>query len=135
MRAWNRLTLARITSHAILGFHFSTEMEIIKKLSKRRQSIIKTFIHVAMYSLSQTGFTFLYRYKKPLIVHFKNGTSDWTDPMKWTRASLLKMYSDWSILSGTSEDIVRGGGNGDTQTSFNEYLEMMHEKKHSEEPM
>ena len=48
---------------------------------------------------------------------------------------LLKMYRDWSILSGTSEDIVRSGGNGDTQTSFKKYLEIMHEKKHNEEPM
>lgn len=55
--------------------------------------------------------------------------------MKWTKASLLKKYSDWSILSGTSEDIVRGGGNGDTRTSFHEYLDMMHERKHNEEPM
>ena len=55
--------------------------------------------------------------------------------MKWTKASLLKMYSDWSVLSGTSEDIVRRGGNGDTETSFYEYLDMMHEKEHNEEPM
>ena len=55
--------------------------------------------------------------------------------MKWTKASLLKMYSDWSVLSGTSEDIVRSGGNGDTETSFDEYLDMMHEKEHNEEPM
>lgn len=78
---------------------------------------------------------FLNRYKKPLIVQFKNGASDWTDPTKWTKSSLLKMYRDWSILSGTSEDIVRSGGNGDTRTSFKEYLEIMHEKKHKEEPM
>lgn len=78
---------------------------------------------------------FLNRYKKPLIVQFKNGASDWTDPTKWTKPSLLKMYRDWSILSGTSEDIVRSGGNGDTRTSFKEYLEIMHEKKHNEEPM
>ena len=80
-------------------------------------------------------FNFSCKYKKPLIVHFKNGASDWTDPMKWTKASLLKMYSDWSVLSGTSEDIVRKGGNGDTETSFYEYLDMMHEKEHNEEPM
>lgn len=86
-------------------------------------------------SLNSEEFEKAYRYKKPLIVHFSNGAADWTDPMKWTKASLLKLYSQWSILSGTSEDIVRRGGNGDTQTSFNEYLEMMHKKKHNDEPM
>ncbi|KAJ7331204.1 hypothetical protein OS493_019985 [Desmophyllum pertusum] len=86
-------------------------------------------------SLNSEEFEKVYRYKKPLIVHFSNGAADWTDPMKWTKASLLKLYSRWSILSGTSEDIVRRGGNGDTQTSFNEYLDMMHEKKHNDEPM
>lgn len=55
--------------------------------------------------------------------------------MKWTKASLRKLYSQWSILSGTSEDIVRRGGNGDTETSFDEYLEIMHRKKHNDEPM
>ncbi|KAJ7331213.1 hypothetical protein OS493_019995 [Desmophyllum pertusum] len=86
-------------------------------------------------SLNSEEFERVYRYKKPLIVHFSNGAADWTNPMKWTKASLLKLYSRWSILSGTSEDIVRRGGNGDTQTSFNEYLDMMHEKKHNDEPM
>ena len=85
--------------------------------------------------LDSEEFERVYRYKKPLIVHFENGASDWTDPMKWTRASLLELYSQWSILSGTSEEIVRRGGNGDTQTSFNEYLDMMHDKKYNEEPM
>ena len=86
-------------------------------------------------SLTSEEFEQVYRYRKPLIVHFKNGAADWTDPMKWTKASLRKLYSQWSILSGTSEDIVRRGGNGDTETSFDEYLEIMHRKKHNDEPM
>ena len=86
-------------------------------------------------SLNSEEFERVYRYKKPLIVHFRNGAADWTDPMKWTKSSLLRLYSQWSILSGTSEDIVRRGGNGDTQTSFKEYLDMMHKKKHNDEPM
>lgn len=86
-------------------------------------------------SLNSEEFERIFRYKKPLIVHFRNGAADWTDPMKWTKSSLLRLYSQWSILSGTSEDIVRRGGNGDTQTSFKEYLDIMHEKKHDEEPM
>lgn len=86
-------------------------------------------------SLTSEEFEQVYRYRKPLIVHFNNGAADWTDPMKWTKASLRKLYSQWSILSGTSEDIVRRGGNGDTETSFDEYLEIMHRKKHNDEPM
>ena len=86
-------------------------------------------------SLNSEEFERVYRYKKPLIVHFRNGVAGWTDPMKWTKSSLLRLYSQWSILSGTSEDIVRRGGNGDTQTSFKEYLDMMHKKKHNDEPM
>lgn len=86
-------------------------------------------------SLNSEEFERVYRYKKPLIVHLRNGAADWTDPMKWTKSSLLSLYSQWSILSGTSEDIVRRGGNGDTQTSFQDYLDMMHEKKHNDEPM
>lgn len=86
-------------------------------------------------TLDSEEFERVYRYKKPLIVHFQNGAADWTDPMKWTKGSLLELYSQWSILSGTSEEIVRRGGNGDTQTSFNEYLDMMHDKKYNEEPM
>ncbi|XP_078342854.1 bifunctional arginine demethylase and lysyl-hydroxylase PSR-like [Oculina patagonica] len=86
-------------------------------------------------SLNSEEFERVFRYKKPLIVHFSNGAADWTDPMKWTKSSLLELYSQWSILSGTSEDIVRRGGNGDKQTSFNEYLDMMHHKKYNDEPM
>lgn len=86
-------------------------------------------------SLNSEEFERVYRYKKPLIVHFSKGAADWTDPMKWTKPSLLELYSQWSILSGTSEDIVRRGGNGDTETSFNEYLHMMHERKYNDEPM
>ena len=86
-------------------------------------------------SLNSEEFERVYRYKKPLIVHFRNGAADWTDPMKWTKSSLLQLYSQWSILSGTSEDIVRRGGNGDTQSSFKEYLDMMHKTKHNDEPM
>lgn len=86
-------------------------------------------------SLNSEEFEGIYRYKKPLIVHLRNGAADLTDPTKWTKSSLLRLYSQWSILSGTSEDIVRRERNEDTQTSFKKYLDMMHKKKHNDEPM
>ncbi|KAJ8301623.1 hypothetical protein KUTeg_020610 [Tegillarca granosa] len=73
--------------------------------------------------LTSDHFEAEYRFKKPLIVTFPNGASDWTDPKKWTVSSLKKEYGDWSVLSGNSRDIVRGGGSGDKESSFTEFVD------------
>lgn len=64
-------------------------------------------------SLNFEEFERVYRYKKLLIVYFRNGVVDWIDFMKWMKLSLLSLYSQWFILSGILEDIVWRGGNGD----------------------
>lgn len=64
-------------------------------------------------SLNFEEFERVYRYKKLLIVYFRNGVVDWIDFMKWIKLSLLSLYSQWFILSGILEDIVWRGGNGD----------------------
>lgn len=64
-------------------------------------------------SLNFEEFERVYRYKKLLIVYFRNGVFDWIDFMKWMKLSLLSLYSQWFILSGILEDIVWRGGNGD----------------------
>lgn len=77
----------------------------------------------SMRDLTSDHFEAEYRFKKPLIVTFPNGASDWTDPKKWTVSSLKKEYGDWSVLSGNSRDIVRGGGSGDKESSFTEFVD------------
>ncbi|KAK3585952.1 hypothetical protein CHS0354_038494 [Potamilus streckersoni] len=73
--------------------------------------------------LSVKEFETTYRFKKPLIVKFKNGAKDWTDPEKWTVKSLKREYGEWSVLSGNSLEIVRLGGRGDMTTSFSQYVD------------
>jgi hypothetical protein len=72
--------------------------------------------------LTNDEFEKKYRFKKPVVLKFKNGAAGWTDPSRWTKENLVKEYGRWTVLSGTSENIVRSGGNGDQKSSFTEYL-------------
>ncbi|XP_060593722.1 uncharacterized protein LOC132748180 isoform X2 [Ruditapes philippinarum] len=73
--------------------------------------------------LTESDFETNYRYKKPLLVTFKNGAKDWTNPEKWTVESLKQEYGKWTVLSGNARDIVRRGGSGYIDTSFSEYVD------------
>ena len=77
------------------------------------------------HQLSSAEFEEKYRFKKPVIVTFKDGASAWTNPAKWTVNSLKEEYGEWAVVSGRSQDIVRHGGRGDVQTSFNRFLEQL----------
>lgn len=66
-----------------------------------------------------------FRFKKPLIVSFQNGASGWTQPKKWSVQSLKREYGEWSIYSGNSLEIVRKGGNGDTESSFTQFVDKL----------
>ncbi|XP_048739437.2 uncharacterized protein LOC125653829 isoform X2 [Ostrea edulis] len=76
-----------------------------------------------------------YRFKKPVIVKFSLGAKSWTDPQKWSLASLKREYGQWYVLSGNSREIVRKGGNGDVQSSFSEFVDsLMQDKDEIGEP-
>lgn len=64
-----------------------------------------------------------FRFKKPVLVAFPNGAADWTDPHKWSQGDLRKTYGQWQTSSGSSVEIVRAGGNGDTRQSFIDFLD------------
>lgn len=66
-----------------------------------------------------------YRFKKPLLVKFRNGAKDWTDPEKWTLKSLKSEYGQWRLYSGSSLELVRRGGNGYMGSSFEDYVNAM----------
>ncbi|XP_048252971.1 uncharacterized protein LOC124133842 isoform X1 [Haliotis rufescens] len=66
-----------------------------------------------------------YRFKKPLLVKFRNGAKDWTDPEKWTLKSLISQYGQWRLYSGSSLELVRRGGNGYMGSSFEDYVNAM----------
>lgn len=75
--------------------------------------------------LSKEEFYSVYRFKKPVIVKFRNGAKDWTDVEKWTVNSLKKEYGMTSVLSGNSIGIVRNGGSGYVRSSFTEYIDRL----------
>nr|KAG5708470.1 hypothetical protein BaRGS_026197 [Batillaria attramentaria] len=64
-----------------------------------------------------------FRYKKPVLVTFPNGAADWTVPEKWSQDELRRTYGEWQTSSGSSVEIVRMGGNGDTRQSFVEFTD------------
>ncbi|XP_046558342.1 LOW QUALITY PROTEIN: F-box protein At5g06550-like [Haliotis rubra] len=66
-----------------------------------------------------------YRLKKPVLLKFRNGAKDWTDPEKWTLKSLKSTYGQWMLYSGSSLEVVRRGGNGYLGSSFEEYVDGM----------
>ncbi|XP_031570533.1 2-oxoglutarate and iron-dependent oxygenase JMJD4-like [Actinia tenebrosa] len=85
--------------------------------------------------LTKDDFEKNYRFRKPVLLKFKDGAAGWTDPWKWTKDNLVKEYGKWTVLSGTSDNIVRSGGNGDQKSSFTEYLnEIMNNEKLKKEP-
>lgn len=86
--------------------------------------------------LTKDEFEKKYRFKKPVLLKFKKGAAGWTDPWRWTKDSLVKEYGKWTVLSGTSDNIVRSGGNGDRKSSFTKYLnEIMNNEELKKEPM
>lgn len=86
-------------------------------------------------SLTVDVFERVYRYKKPLIVQFKNGADAWIESAKWTLKSLKEEYGEELVHSGNARDIVRHGGNGYVETSFTEYVDkLMSDKDQLGEP-
>ena len=82
--------------------------------------------------ISPDNFEKNYRFKKPLIIKFRNGAEGWTNPHKWTVDSLSEEYGHWSVLSGNAREIVRRGGSGYVDTSFSKYV---HEKIRSNDSL
>ena len=76
-----------------------------------------------VHELTSEEFENVYRYKRPVIVKFKNGAQGWTDPAKWTLRSLKKEYGKWLVMSGNSREIVRRGGTGDIDTTFSKFVD------------
>ena len=86
--------------------------------------------------ITAAAFEEVYRYKKPVIVKFKNGARDWIDPDLWTVGSLKKTYGERFVASGNGREIVRHGGTGYVHTSFTEYVDdLMNTKDDIGEPL
>ncbi|KAL5013196.1 hypothetical protein ScPMuIL_007466 [Solemya velum] len=79
--------------------------------------------------LSEEVFEKIYRFKKPVILLFKNGAKDWTEPKRWQLENLKEEYGRWAVNSGNSIEIVRNGGSGNVVTSFTQFLEKLFPKE------
>ena len=64
-------------------------------------------------TLNEDIFETEYRFRKPVIIKFDNGASDWSTPDVWTRPRLLVEHGHVYVKAGRADDIVRYGGNGD----------------------
>lgn len=109
------------------------DAEVLQKYG----SDICSIERVAFNNLPEARFETEFRFKKPVLVTFPNGASDWTEPRLWTRFELSKAYSKWTIHSGQSLEIVRKGGNAKHASSFQEFLTnlMVDRKNGTHEPM
>ncbi|XP_067684698.1 uncharacterized protein [Haliotis asinina] len=82
--------------------------------------------------ITEEQFDRKYRLKKPVLLKFRNGAKDWTDPEKWTLKSLKSAYGEWMLYSGSSLEVVRQGGNGYLGSSFEEYVDGMMAEGHDD---
>lgn len=80
---------------------------------------------VSVKDLTPERFETEFRFKKPILVTFPRAAQDWTDPLKWSRQSLVKDYGSWSIRQGQSLEIVRAGGNAKHSSSFVEFVDKL----------
>ena len=116
----NRPTVWRDADKAVMD-RFGTDVCNVERLSVN--------------DLSSEMFENEYRYKKPVIVTFPNGASDWTKPEKWSLQSLLEEYGNWAVLSGNAREIVRQGGSGEVRTSFTDYIDRLMDEPDQGEPL
>ena len=86
-------------------------------------------------SLTSDEFEANYRYKRPILVTFPNGTAEWTRPDLFTRSSLSKRYGDWSISYGNSLEIVRQGGVGNVRSPFDDFVRKLDNATTRDEPI
>ncbi|BFZ08063.1 hypothetical protein BsWGS_11102 [Bradybaena similaris] len=109
------------------------DAEVLQKYG----SDICSIERVAFNNMPEARFEAEFRFKKPVLVTFPHGASDWTQPRFWTRLELLKAYSKWTIHSGQSLEIVRKGGNAKHVSSFQEFVTnlMIDRKNGTHEPM
>ncbi|XP_055353035.1 jmjC domain-containing protein 8-like, partial [Paramacrobiotus metropolitanus] len=62
------------------------------------------FDRISVSDLSEEVFEREYRYKKPVLIHFPNGASEWTNIENWTLQALLSAYGSQEIASGRGTD-------------------------------
>ncbi|GFO40495.1 bifunctional arginine demethylase and lysyl-hydroxylase jmjd6 [Plakobranchus ocellatus] len=91
-----------------------------------------TIERVSVRDLTSERFEQEFRFKKSVIVIFPNGAADWTNPEDWSKRGLTKSYSQWTIHSGESLEIVRKGGNAKHVSSFEEYVDNLLMEERSE---
>lgn len=91
-------------------------------------SSICTIPKISITEISKERFERDYK-KKPFILTFPNGASDWVQTEFWTMENLTLEYEDWQFTAGKSIDIVYNGGRGDFNRTFKEYIEEMRNKR------
>ncbi|XP_050411586.1 uncharacterized protein LOC126826653 isoform X1 [Patella vulgata] len=77
---------------------------------------------VSVHDISHEKFETEYKHKKPLIIQFTQGASDWTDVNQWIPFQLIEKYGSHVLYSGKPREIVRHGGNGDTETRLDYFI-------------
>ncbi|CAH1783551.1 unnamed protein product, partial [Owenia fusiformis] len=91
---------------------------------------------ISINDLTESEFEKKYRFQKPIIIQFPNGTDDWTNTAYWTKENIQKKYGNVDILAGKSEDIVRFSGSGDILAKFGDFLsDLMDKPDDSGEPL
>ncbi|KAH9503774.1 JmjC domain-containing protein 8 [Bulinus truncatus] len=98
---------------------------VTEEVLKKYGTDICNIQRISVKDLTPSRFEEDFRFKKPVLVTFPNGIKDWTDPYLWSRPGLLSAYSNWTLHSGQSLEIVRAGGNAQHKTTLSEFVERL----------
>ncbi|CAH1254079.1 JMJD8 [Branchiostoma lanceolatum] len=72
--------------------------------------------------MTSEEFESTYRNRKPVLLRFRGGARDWTNPDVWTRGSLVSRYGDRQVQTGYPQDIIVNNGQGDDSERLSAYL-------------
>ncbi|XP_019639655.1 PREDICTED: F-box protein At1g78280-like [Branchiostoma belcheri] len=72
--------------------------------------------------MTSEEFESTYRNRKPVLLRFRGGARDWTDPDVWTRDGLVSRHGDRRVRTGYPPDIVSNYGIGDDSETLDAYL-------------
>ncbi|XP_078664485.1 jmjC domain-containing protein 8-like [Branchiostoma floridae x Branchiostoma belcheri] len=72
--------------------------------------------------LTSEEFESTYRNVRPVLLRFRGGARDWTDPDVWTRDGLVSRHGDRPVQTGYSPETISNGGEGKDTETLDAYL-------------
>ena len=125
-------TTRPLLDHEIIE-NLNPDQDIVQQLYETLTTSNRCDIPILEGKLSSRQFRLKYWNKSPVII--RNAAKNWPGATKWTKEYLIDQFGEIRTQYGTSQGIIKNGGQGNEWIDFGDYVEnVWGEKECAEDP-